>query len=463
MWRALIRAAEVAGMGATPSAVRVASETVPHLRAVKPPLIAIREIAGRVFRPREGCVFLIGALEDLGARCLVALCRLDGFRRRGTLDCRYFGRQRRQAGVKEPISPIEALVADFLVMVNAPDLDAAEAALRERFQTRMPHQHEPPSGRLQSEPPPAPTAPRSGVNSLIGPNSRRLLLPDADTGAEVEGGEADEDFPFTPTSGEAEEAYVPACEAFEKACERHILLRAENPDMQVLWLRRVRDLLEALPLGLDGDRLRDLLMQQGDWWQEVSAAELDRYVAILSRLATELATFQDLDLFNRLAEQLRRATSTVIVALDDQDTPSQLLHHIRYHRKNELVWRLVGVSRPTRAGGEQLSDEEVATRLLWWTAVTPAGRVVGPDFFAATRRELYLATLDEVMKAVAYAVVSEGYPLVAVDQEHLVLEVPLGQASPDYEQRLSEVIQHAQEGLLGPLAAPCRWERMEIW
>jgi hypothetical protein len=76
-----------------------------------------------------------------------------------------------------------------------------------------------------------------------------------------------------------------------------------------------------------------------------------------------------------------------------------------------------------QAGGIAKTGQRhlIALRLLPHTAVTPAGRVVGPDSCAVTRREPYLHAVDEVLKAVAYALVARGHPPAAVTGEGFVL------------------------------------------
>ena len=133
---------------------------------------------------------------------------------------------------------------------------------------------------------------------------------------------------------------------------------------------------------------------------------------------------------------------------------SRVLHHLTHLRKNEPVWQLVRQSDfGTGPKEEKPDDPETTHRLLGWMAVTPAGRLIPPDFFIAVRRAQYLATVDEVRKAVAYALVAAGYPLVAVTDEEFVLEVPESEVSPEYERRLSEVMNAAQRKLFG---APAR-------
>jgi hypothetical protein len=129
-WRDLVRAAQVAALP-TDKVVQLRYEVIPRLRAVSPSFSAFQALAGPVFQPQDGHVFVVGTLEDLKIRCLMVLCRRSGYAFHGSLRCCYFaGRMARDERYRG-YSPIEFAAADFFAFATAPDVDAAKGAVRD--------------------------------------------------------------------------------------------------------------------------------------------------------------------------------------------------------------------------------------------------------------------------------------------------------------------------------------------
>jgi hypothetical protein len=497
-FRRLVRAARVAAFNDDNGTLRLTYQVVPRLQSAPISLRAVGGLADPVFTPRDGHRFLIGALEDLRARCLAVLCRQSRYAFHGSLRVGFLdGLEHDDSAVpsgavgafdlkEDEPGVVEALAVQLFAHGRSSAVEAAQAAVDRLSRQETPEQQEAreacdaayqcflaeqeqrrlagPSQRTPCQP--------SARRDEGGPPTRRKLVPSPARRAWELAQAGYEEARDTPALRAAKDELERAREAAEAAEERFLLSRGEGSAEYGLWVRRARALLEATPLGLEHSLLLRLLRtgRQEDW-EGVSADDLQRYQLVLARKATELAAFLDLDLVNRLAENLGQPTRQIIEDLLNNYSPEHMtqavLHDLETLDRARPVWELIERTPPAElgAGGNRPSADESATRLSWWMALTPAGRVIGPDAFVPVRREQYLAAADEVMKAVAYALIASGYALVAVTDDEFVLEVPeVDFASPaPCLRRVEDVVSQAQRPLLGRLAAPSRWRPADAW
>lgn len=83
------------------------------------------------------------------------------------------------------------------------------------------------------------------------------------------------------------------------------------------------------------------------------------------------------------------------------------------------------------------------------------GRVIPPCSPLEVRRLQNLYALDEVRKAVAYALVAAGHELVAIEREQFLLHVPLAEANDQWMMEISQLAREAARPLLRYLAPTC--------
>jgi hypothetical protein len=101
-----------------------------------------------------------------------------------------------------------------------------------------------------------------------------------------------------------------------------------------------------------------------------------------------------------------------------------------------------------------------ARELLWRRGLSLGGRLTDRTYCAQARAQEYLFAIDEVVKAVAYALVAAGLKLVAAAGTEFVLEAPEEQATETVAAQVAERARRAQAPYLGALPSPClcRWQ-----
>jgi hypothetical protein len=479
-WRDLVRAARLSRLAVVDGVIRPTYAIIPRVSCSA--LTVARELGGPIFRPRPGNVFLVGTLVDLRTRCLTALCRYNDGPVRGNLRMYYYSSNPFIAeDWGEPMAAIAGslyalatftgfkAVREAERVLDQPESAEARQALRAYYRARDRwYEEAAKSGGGRSTPNEA-KQPAGSANSGRQPRHRRMV-PTPALLAYEQAEEAYREISETPERQKAQQVLDRALDVKRWLWERFPRPEATKPSTFRRWLCRTRSLLESVPLGLSNELLRNLLIEEEPAWAHVSAAELTRVQSLLIRnVVRELDFFLDLDLFNKIAEQLGEPTNDVIASLADEKhlghLDARILHHLQEPPTNQPVWNLILRSRQINASsdGKRPSRKELVARLLQRVALTPAGRVVGPDRGAATGRQAYMGAADEFMKAVAYALVANGQQLAAITESQLVLEVPEAACSTGELQRLADVVQAAQEPLLGSLSAPVRWEHAQAW
>jgi hypothetical protein len=95
--------------------------------------------------------------------------------------------------------------------------------------------------------------------------------------------------------------------------------------------------------------------------------------------------------------------------------------------------------------------------------LTLAGRLTRRTFVAQVRQEVYLLSVDEVMKAILYQLVAGGYRIVAALDKEVVLEISADRQTDEEQERVRALIHVAQAPFLGDLAAPCHCGWRSHW
>jgi len=228
------------------------------------------------------------------------------------------------------------------------------------------------------------------------------------------------------------------------------------------WLRRTHALLASLPLGLPPSLLRTFLNQK--YAVELPENELQRLVDILTeQIGYELKGYRGLDIDAMVARYSGRSINTVLPALWEHDHPDTMQDALRNdllergprNRQPRAVWGLLQHAGPLPA--------DVADRILRHSAFTLAGRVTPWAYPAEVRRFECLYAADEVMKAVAYALVAADYRLVALAEDTFVLEMPMATVTEETQCQIQELVAGETVPLVGPVAPSCRLEQASEW
>lgn len=94
---------------------------------------------------------------------------------------------------------------------------------------------------------------------------------------------------------------------------------------------------------------------------------------------------------------------------------------------------------------------------------TLAGRATPVLPHAQCRQQEYLLSVDEVRKRMLYNLVESQYCILAVTEREILLEMPEGANRQEEQQRLSELLRHAEGDLLRELAREPAFEWQEKW
>ena len=126
------------------------------------------------------------------------------------------------------------------------------------------------------------------------------------------------------------------------------------------------------------------------------------------------------------------------------------------------MWQFIRKSRQAQIA-TKFSDVEIVAHVLNRRDWTAARRVVGPAFCAGVRRQQLLLVADEVMKSVAYALMTNTPTLGVVFDNQFVLEVPENEASLDFLKRVGRLAVDAARDILGVGAPSCSCELRARW
>jgi hypothetical protein len=218
------------------------------------------------------------------------------------------------------------------------------------------------------------------------------------------------------------------------------------------WVRLTIALLDTLPLCLEINLLRNYL--KNDYNIVLSIDQLRAVVEILqNEVVTELAAFIDDDTWERISRSSGQPQSEVMRDLWRDNHPETTLAAIR----NELLDQRPGLVRSLLASAATGPADVAVTsqRILRQPDRSLGGRVIPPCSPLEVRRLQYLYALDEVRKAVAYALVAAGHELVAIEREQFLLHVPLAEANDQWMMGISKLAKEAARPLLRYLTPTC--------
>jgi hypothetical protein len=235
---------------------------------------------------------------------------------------------------------------------------------------------------------------------------------------------------------------------------------AANMESDVDRFREVVEtLFEVLPFGLSEPLLVKLLLLRFDI--SPSSADVEWMSKVLKEdIVVELADFLSDDVLERLARTIGVFNTEVfqrLVLPDNALSPDEFARNeLLNERKANRLWQFVRNSHEKARGRDFPSDDEIKERVLKYRLATLAGRLIPPLPAASARRRQWMMTMDEVIKAVVYALVGDGFCLIAAAGEDFVLEVPEWQATDEIQNQIEDRAYIAQQNGLGrALAAPC--------
>lgn len=227
------------------------------------------------------------------------------------------------------------------------------------------------------------------------------------------------------------------------------------------WAKRTQAFLESLPFGMGPLRLRVYLEQVHGI--ELEEHEVETLSTVLrDQIAYEIDGYLDDDLLERIARHLRLPVRDVIKQLWPEEHPDTAYAGLRNdlfdRREGRPLWKLL-----SSAGYVDGGPEEIAQRILFRTTRSLGGRVTPRAYPLETRRWEYLFAVDEVLKAVVYALVAAGYRLVALAEEGFVLEVAESAVPEDQMERIGRLADQAARKFLGHLSPPCSVQVVPAW
>ena len=253
----------------------------------------------------------------------------------------------------------------------------------------------------------------------------------------------------------------------EDATDRFAALEVSDPDTYWRWIGVTAALLETIPLGLPGELVQVLLQEEHNW-RDASGVEIADLVTILvGQVIPELHEFLSGDVQDRLARILGLSPHRAAVLLTEREhsetTAAALRNDLLQRREGSPVWKFIRRVREEQTGAGLPNDDEIVERVLKYPDCTEAGRIISPAFSAGVRHQQLLLLADEVMKAVAFALVADGFPLAAVSDNGFVLEVGEADVGQDLLERVTRLAVDAGRRILGRFASPCRCEQMARW
>lgn len=206
-------------------------------------------------------------------------------------------------------------------------------------------------------------------------------------------------------------------------------LETSNPGEHRRWVETSRVLLHAMPRCLTTSQIRRLLREALPNC-EFQEADVERFQANICDVVRELRDFLEDNTYEVLARKLGVDKIELEKALWMPDFPGTMGQALRNvladKRVGEPVWERLRSLAKDGTGREIVEKGKggiAAYSLLINWPITLSGRVGRPGYCNQPRTTEYLDLADEVMKVVAFKLVSVGYELVAVVDNEFVLEV----------------------------------------
>jgi hypothetical protein len=366
-WRVLQRAGPACAKTANDRMLPVFDRQYSPLQTTSPDLAWLQRSRHRPCVPRAGHLFLVCRLQELGLRCLVAVCCARMYAVNSRLEG-YFSSSSYRGHLENPGWPVDA---------------AAElwAAWRSIFSSKD--------------------------HSVV-----KALKPREQT-------------------------------------QEFLKLKTTAPDEYETWIHRTVALFEAIPLGLTPEQLSSFLKLEYDL--DLGTNEITCLDAFLTdHTYFELRGFLPDDTPEIFS--VRTGINFAAVAADLAQ-PTHVGTTNAYIR-NQLL------SQDPQSPVIKMLDNanvsrDVIKRLLQQRGLSLAGRITDESYCAQVRCQEVQYACDEVVKQIAFALVSTDCQLVAVACPEIVLEVSDRGIHTSHVQEIKEIIHRAQERLLADLAAPC--------
>jgi hypothetical protein len=311
------------------------------------------------------------------------------------------------------------------------------------------------------------------VRSRVTWNGHRLVRrpetsPGAVEGADTGAGEVTKG--ISAGTGEAEAADVDSPQsASEDPEDEFIRLKEVDRETYERWVLLTRALLESVPLCLDHDGLREVIL--GDYGVDVSGlgAGLNGLVNHIAGLAFELTGYLSNDTANLVYGRLGLSYNEGLRRLSPEFVDVNNTFAADRWVRNEILApeRTEGeLARLAATWGEERGCDPES--LLLRHGHSLGGRLTERACCAQVRQAEYLLSVDDVMKSVAYFLARGGgqfgCKIVAVAGTEVVLEVPRSlEGREDFLSKIRSYVEDAQEFFLGELGGPCDCEWVDEW
>ncbi len=247
-----------------------------------------------------------------------------------------------------------------------------------------------------------------------------------------------------------------------RADERFVELSQDESDK---YRRLAEVLMEVIPLGLSPSLLSVALEDYGLNIGGSQAEQLRRI--LIENVVYELGYVASEDVFTRLTRALgltlQQGAELFAHSGSAQTIDAAIRNDLLDKNRRNRTWQAIHALRRKAGESDFPADDRIIERALKRCERTASGQVIGPAFDAEVRRQRVLLAADEVMKSVAYTLVSEGLPLVAVHDSLVVLELPEQVVTDALLGRVGDIALAAQREMIGQLARPCRCDSMVAW
>ena len=214
--------------------------------------------------------------------------------------------------------------------------------------------------------------------------------------------------------------------------------------------------------------LMRVLLEDEYKWHNVSGVEVENLATVwIRQVVPEIVEFLNDDVHGRLARVLGltpyQGAELLAVRKHLETTDAARRNDLLTRRPDSPVWKYIRKARQNHAAATLPDDDKIVEQVLKHHVRTPAGRVIGPDFHTAVRRQQILLLTDEVLKAVAYVLASKGLTLAAVADNQFALEISESQVTAGFLEQVKRLVLDAERRLLGRFAAPCQWDTTILW
>jgi hypothetical protein len=245
------------------------------------------------------------------------------------------------------------------------------------------------------------------------------------------------------------------------------------PEEYARWIRLARGVLETLPLGLPAALSLQLLKTEFGL-EGIGILDWEKFTAIIFNGAVaEMQPFLFYDIAETLAKNLEVPEEVVREHLEvGQLNPENRRRHdpaqskvqsdLVRRRATPLVRDLLHQSESMRGPGDARASDADAD-LLKIAEKSVGGRITSRWFPAEVRRQEWFFLIDDVVKLFGHALVRNGFRLVGIVEDEVLLEVPSSRANPSTTEEIGALCQEATRELLGAASPPCQFSWQASW